>query len=40
MAIRIIIVDSSELIRAGLRNWIESKDNFEVIAEAENAKKN
>ena len=39
MAIRIIIVDSSELIRAGLRNWIESKDNFEVIAEAENAKK-
>ena len=39
MAIRIIIVDSSELIRAGLRNWIESKDNFEIIAEAENAKK-
>ncbi|KPK91643.1 hypothetical protein AMJ80_07205, partial [bacterium SM23_31] len=28
-----------ELIRTGIRTWIESKDNFEVIAEAENAKK-
>ena len=39
MAIRILIVDSSELVRAGLRFWIEPKDNFEIIAEAENAKK-
>jgi len=39
MAIQILIVDSSELVRAGLRTWIESKYNFEIIAEAENAKK-
>lgn len=39
MAIRILIVDSSKLFRAGLRTWIESKDNFEIIAESENSKK-
>jgi len=37
-AIRVMLVDDHELIRRGLRGYLESRPNVEIVAEAENVR--